>query len=75
MNRSLFKILKEGDYHRISTSFFLQKDSIEFIQAIEDSTLWFICYDELQYIYKHFPEFNVMAGSYPSNPIYSANSD
>ncbi|HEX3166320.1 MAG TPA: cyclic nucleotide-binding domain-containing protein, partial [Chitinophagaceae bacterium] len=53
------KFLKEGDIIVSASSFFLQKDSIEFIQAIEDSTLWFICYDELQYIYKHFPEFNV----------------
>ena len=54
------KFLKEGDIIVSASSFFLQKESIEFIQAIEDSTLWFICYDELQYIYKHFPEFNVI---------------
>lgn len=55
------KFLKEGDIIVSASSFFLQKQSAEFIQAIEDSTLWYLCYDELQYIYKHFPEFNTIA--------------
>lgn len=52
------KFLKEGDIVVSANSFFLQKESTEYIQAIEDSTVWYICYDELQYIYTTFSEFN-----------------
>lgn len=55
------KFLKEGDIIVSASSFFLQKESFEFIQAIESSTVWYICFEELQYIYKHFPEFNTIA--------------
>jgi len=55
------KFLKEGDIIVSASSFFLQKESLESIQAIEDSLVWFICYDELQFIYKHFSEFNTIA--------------
>ena len=54
------KFLKEGDIIVSASSFFLQKESHESIQAIENSVLWHICYDELQHIYKHFPEFNTI---------------
>ena len=53
--------IKEKDIIVSASSFFLQKESIESIQAIEDSTIWYFCFDELQYIYKHFPEFNIIA--------------
>jgi CRP/FNR family transcriptional regulator, anaerobic regulatory protein len=55
------KFLKEGDIVVSANSFFLQKDSTEYIQAIEDSTVWYICYEELQYLYTNFPEFNNIA--------------
>ena len=55
------KFLKEGDIIVSASSFFLQKEANEFIQAIENATLWYICYDELQHIYKNFPEFNTIA--------------
>jgi CRP-like cAMP-binding protein len=55
------KFMKEGDIIVSASSFFLQKESHEFIQAIEDSVLWYLCYDELQHIYKNYPEFNVIA--------------
>ena len=55
------KFLKEGDIVVSATSFFLQKESVEFIQAIEESTVWYLCYDELQFIYANFPEFNHIA--------------
>jgi CRP-like cAMP-binding protein len=55
------KFLKEGDIIVSASSFFLQRESHEFIQAIENATLWYICYDELQYIYNNFPEFNTIA--------------
>jgi len=52
------KFMKEGEFIVSVSSFFEQKESTEFIQAVEDSQLCYICYDELQYIYKHFAEFN-----------------
>lgn len=55
------KLLKEGDIVVSASSFFLQVDSRESIQAIEDSVLWFIGYDELQYMYDHFLEFNIIS--------------
>ena len=55
------KFLKEGDIIVSASSFFLQKESNEFIQAIENSVVWYICYDELQHMYKHFPECNIIA--------------
>lgn len=54
------KFLKEGDVVVSAASFFLQKHSLEYIQAIEDTQLWYICYDELQHLYKTFPEFNII---------------
>lgn len=55
------KFLKEGDIIVSASSFFLQKESYEAVQALENAVLWSISYDELQYIYKSFPEFNVIA--------------
>src|SRR5512147_2888996 len=49
------KFIKEGDIIVSASSFFLQKESHEYIQAIEDSDLWYLSFDELQYIYKNFP--------------------
>jgi len=46
----------EGDMLASVQSFFYQAESIECIQAIEDSRLSYICYDELQFIFKHFKE-------------------
>lgn len=39
-------------------SFFNQTKSNENIQALEDSLLLYIDYNELQFLYKNFPEFN-----------------
>lgn len=52
---------KEGDIFISVHSFFEQKPSHEFIQAVEDSVIWGITYEQLDYAYKHFPEFNVHA--------------
>lgn len=57
-NEISFKFMKEGDILVSAASFFLQQQSNEYIQAIEDSVVWYICYDELQYAYNNFPEFN-----------------
>jgi CRP/FNR family transcriptional regulator, anaerobic regulatory protein len=50
--------MKEGDVIVSVESFFGQKESYESIQALEDCLLYYITYDELQYIYRQFPEFN-----------------
>ncbi len=53
--------MKEGDVIISVESFFTQKPSYESIQAIEDCVLHSIRYDELQYIFREFPEFNYIA--------------
>ena len=50
--------MKEGDVIVSVESFFTQCESYEYIQAIEDSMLHYITFDELQFIYHNFPEFN-----------------
>jgi CRP/FNR family transcriptional regulator, anaerobic regulatory protein len=50
--------MKEGDVIISVESFFKQKESTEYIQALEDAILHYISYNELQYIYSRFPEFN-----------------
>lgn len=50
--------MKEGDVIISVESFFNQKESKENIQALEDSSLFFISYDELQFAYENFPDFN-----------------
>jgi CRP/FNR family transcriptional regulator, anaerobic regulatory protein len=53
---SLF--MKEGDVIVSVESFFSQKPSYESVQALEDSIVYYITYDELQFAYKNFLEFN-----------------
>jgi signal-transduction protein with cAMP-binding, CBS, and nucleotidyltransferase domain len=50
--------MKEGDVCVSVESFFTQQYGQENIQAIEDSVVYYISYDELQRIYKKFTEFN-----------------
>lgn len=50
--------MKEGDVIISVESFFQQKPSYESIQALEDCELFYITYEELQHIYRHYPEFN-----------------
>ena len=52
--------MKEGDVIISVESFFLQKQSYEYIQALEETVVYGISYSELQFIYQHFPEFNVV---------------
>ena len=53
--------MKEGDVIISIESFFQQKESYESIQALEDCTLYYITYAELQAVYREFPEFNFIA--------------
>lgn len=50
--------MKEGDMIISVESFFKQKPSFESIQALEECEVVFLKYDELQFMYKNFPEMN-----------------
>lgn len=50
--------MKEGDVVFGIRSFHSQTPSDESIQALEDTTIFYLDYMELEYIYDHFPEFN-----------------
>ena len=50
--------MKEGDVTFSVESFYTQTPSHEAIQAIEDTTVYYITYTILQRIYREFPEFN-----------------
>lgn len=50
--------MKEGDVIISVESFFNQIESKENIQALEDSSLYYLSYEELQYAYQHFSDFN-----------------
>jgi CRP-like cAMP-binding protein len=50
--------MKEGDICIAAESFLTQQRSQESIQALEDSTVSYISYDELQRIYRDFEGFN-----------------
>lgn len=50
--------MKQGDVIISVESFFSQKPSYESIQALEDSILYYITYEELQAAYRNYPEFN-----------------
>lgn len=50
--------MKEQDVIFSVESFLTQQPSIESIQALEDTVVYYINYAELQHIYRNFPEFN-----------------
>ena len=50
--------MKESDVIVSVESFFNQAVSYENIQALEDCTLYFITFNELQFVYSNFYEFN-----------------
>jgi CRP-like cAMP-binding protein len=50
--------MKEGDVIVSVESFFKQTISYESIQALEDSLVFYITYDELQYVFNNYLEFN-----------------
>lgn len=52
--------MKEGDVIISVESFFLQKPSNESIITIEASTVYYIDYESLQFIYKNYLEFNII---------------
>lgn len=52
--------MMEGHWVISVDSFFKQKPSYESIQALEDCNVYSMEYDQLQYLYKRYPEFNVI---------------
>lgn len=55
--------MKEGDVIYSVESFLTQRPSYEYIQALEETSLFYITYEELQHIYQTFPEFNFIGRS------------
>ncbi len=53
--------MKEGDVIFSVESFYDQAPCHEYLQCLEDSTLFYISYKELQSIYRHFAEFNFIS--------------
>lgn len=52
--------MKESDFSVSIESFYEQKKSYESIQALENCSLYYINYQELEYMYQQFPEFNAI---------------
>jgi len=50
--------LKEGDVIVSVESFYDQKPSYEYIRALENTSIYYIDFSELQFIYDNFMEFN-----------------
>lgn len=52
--------MQSGDVIISVESFFKQVPSYENIQALEDGTVYYISFDELNRTYSQFPEFNII---------------
>lgn len=50
--------MKENDLVISIESFYGQVPSYEYLQALEETEVWYISYTELQRIYQEYPEFN-----------------
>ena len=55
--------MMEGDVIISVDSFFNQVPAYESIQAIENTTVFYIDYNELQFLYYNYPEFNLLCSS------------
>ncbi len=55
------KFFRGGDIMLAASGFFLRKESEEFLEALEESAVAVITRDDLEFIYQHFPEFNLHA--------------
>ena len=51
-------LMKNGDIVISVYSFFSQNPAEEYIKAIENCTLWYITFAELERLYQKYPEFN-----------------
>jgi CRP-like cAMP-binding protein len=53
-------LLLEGGFMISVESFFRRQKSYEFIQAVEETEVLYISFDELEAVYRDFPEFNIV---------------
>lgn len=53
-------LLDEGMVAVSVRSFFKRMPSYEYIQAIENTIVQYVTYDQLEYLYTNFPEFNII---------------
>lgn len=66
--------MKEGDVVVSVSSFFFQTPSKESIHALEDGFLYYLTYEDLEEIYKKFPEFNLV-GRVITQKYYALSED
>lgn len=52
--------MREGDFIMSIVSFYTRQPAREYVELLEESTVCSITYDQLQHLYQHFPEFNVI---------------
>lgn len=52
--------MREGNFMISIISFYTRQPAREYVELLEDSTLWSISYAQLQQLYHDFPEFNVI---------------
>ncbi|MFD2570133.1 Crp/Fnr family transcriptional regulator [Spirosoma soli] len=52
--------MREGDFIISIISFYTRQPAREYIELLEDSIVWSISYDQLQQLYRDFPEFNAV---------------
>ncbi|HEY6901098.1 MAG TPA: Crp/Fnr family transcriptional regulator [Puia sp.] len=53
-------LLSEGGVCVAVPSFFQRQRSFENIQAIEETTVYYLTYEELEALYRDFPEYNII---------------
>ena len=53
-------LLLEGGFMISVESFFRKQKSYEFMQAVEETTVYYILFEELEALYKDFTEFNIV---------------
>ncbi|MBO0931566.1 Crp/Fnr family transcriptional regulator [Fibrella aquatilis] len=52
--------MREGDFIVSIVSFYTRQPAREYVELMEDGVVWSIQYEQLQQLYRDFPEFNVI---------------
>ena len=58
--KTLTWLMPENNFVISVSSFFSQQPAEEYIKAVEPCTLHYVTYAQLQYLYDHFVEFNII---------------
>ena len=66
------RFMDEGFIITSWVSYYTQKPGNEFIQAVEDCTLLCISHEDIQQVYKQFPEFNIIGRKQTEYAFYQA---